>query len=108
MIIAAVNQEYITGVHEEYVVTGNFALMKCSIPSFVADLITVISWQDNTGKVYAPNPLNYGTVEPLFSLKKVVKHLNSLMAPCLRKMLNHVLYKNQPFSLFTQLLINSI
>ena len=56
----AVNQEYSTSVPEEYVVTGNFALMKCSIPSFVADLITVVSWIDSNGITYTPNPLNLG------------------------------------------------
>lgn len=33
----------------EYVIKGNAAILKCSIPSFVADFVSVISWVDDTG-----------------------------------------------------------
>ena len=37
--------------------------MKCEIPSFVADFVTVNSWIDNTGSEYfAKVDLNYGNV----------------------------------------------
>ena len=37
--------------------------MKCEIPSFVADFVTVNSWIDNTGSEYfAEIDLNYGNV----------------------------------------------
>jgi hypothetical protein len=39
-------------VNNEYVIRGNSALLKCSIPSFVADFVSVVSWQDNEGETY--------------------------------------------------------
>ena len=42
----AVNQLYQTGASDEYVVTGNYALLKCAIPSIVADLVQVVERAD--------------------------------------------------------------
>ena len=44
-------------------IIGNAALMKCEIPSFVADFVTVNSWIDNTGSEYfAGVDLNHGKI----------------------------------------------
>ena len=40
------------GVEEEYVIVGNDAIMRCKIPSFVADFVSVVSWQDAEGNEY--------------------------------------------------------
>ena len=40
---------------KEYVITGNSALMKCEIPSFVADLVQIVSWHDNLGNAFSQN-----------------------------------------------------
>ena len=37
---------------EEYVIVGNDALMKCIIPSFVSDWVSVVSWEGSEGEVY--------------------------------------------------------
>ncbi len=42
-------QSYETDVAKEYVILGNDALMKCSVPSFVAESVQVVSWQDSEG-----------------------------------------------------------
>ena len=42
-------QAYKTGASEEYIILGNDALVKCNIPSFVADFVTVDSWADSEG-----------------------------------------------------------
>lgn len=34
---------------KEYVMRGNAAILKCSIPSFVADFVHVIAWVDEEG-----------------------------------------------------------
>ena len=39
-------------VFKENVVMGNDALMKCQIPSLVADLVSVYSWQDSQGNEF--------------------------------------------------------
>lgn len=46
-------------------IRGNSAVLKCKIPSFVADFVSVQSWVDSEGKHYYPNN-NYGNfVKPL-------------------------------------------
>ena len=49
-IFLVVVQPYETDVAKEYVIRGNDALMKCSIPSFVADVVQVIAWLDSDGQ----------------------------------------------------------
>lgn len=55
-----VQQFYQSEVNNEYVIRGNSAVMKCSIPSFVADFVEVISWTDTDGNAFALNHTNYG------------------------------------------------
>jgi len=47
-----VQQFYESEVNNEYVIRGNAAVLKCSIPSFVADFVQVVSWQDEEGQLY--------------------------------------------------------
>lgn len=42
-------QEYRVTVHEESVITGNSVLIKCNIPSFVADFLSVTGWINSEG-----------------------------------------------------------
>ena len=44
---------------------GNSALVKCEIPSFVADFVSVVSWVENNGLEYFSNHI--GTL--LFPIK---------------------------------------
>ncbi|XP_070066225.1 cell adhesion molecule Dscam1 isoform X31 [Drosophila virilis] len=46
---AVVNQFYGADILMEYVIKGNAAVLKCSIPSFVADFVRVESWIDEEG-----------------------------------------------------------
>lgn len=49
----------------EYVIKGNAAVLKCTIPSFVADFVQVESWIDEEGKVYQTNDAennDYGVI----------------------------------------------
>ena len=61
--IAVVSQDYTSGAHEVYVIIGNSALVKCEIPSFVADFVSVVSWVDNEGNEFFPS--NNGTEKSL-------------------------------------------
>ena len=51
-------QTYNTDAHKVHVILGNSALVKCDIPSFVADFVSVVSWLDNDGMEYFPS--NFG------------------------------------------------
>lgn len=57
-----VEQDYRTGVNDEYVIRGNSAILKCSIPSFLSDFVVVIAWLDDASNVYEANnnELNVG------------------------------------------------
>uniref|UniRef100_A0A182QBV3 Down syndrome cell adhesion molecule n=1 Tax=Anopheles farauti TaxID=69004 RepID=A0A182QBV3_9DIPT len=46
---AVINQHYQPEILTEYVIRGNSAILKCSIPSFVADFVRVESWIDEDG-----------------------------------------------------------
>ncbi|XP_052739506.1 cell adhesion molecule Dscam2 isoform X46 [Bicyclus anynana] len=50
---AVVNQFYEAEILTEYVIRGNAAVLKCSIPSFVADFVKVEAWIDEEGAVIA-------------------------------------------------------
>ncbi|XP_044270333.1 Down syndrome cell adhesion molecule-like protein Dscam2 isoform X47 [Tribolium madens] len=49
---AVVNQYYEAEVVSEYVIRGNTAVLKCNIPSFVADFVRVEAWVGSDGSLY--------------------------------------------------------
>lgn len=44
MSFAVVSQAYDVKFWEEYVLRGNAAILKCQIPSFVSEYVSVASW----------------------------------------------------------------
>lgn len=50
-LLSVVNQFYEAEILKEYVIRGNAAVLKCSIPSFVADFVKVEAWIDEEGTV---------------------------------------------------------
>ena len=52
--IAVVTQYYEAEVVSEYVIRGNTAVLKCNIPSFVADFVKVEAWVNSEGGEYLP------------------------------------------------------
>lgn len=49
-----VSQVYDTDVNKEYVIRGNAAVLKCQVPSFVADFVTVVSWHTDLKEDFYP------------------------------------------------------
>lgn len=45
-------QNYLTEAENEYVIRGNTAVVKCKIPSFVADFVSVDAWIDDSATTY--------------------------------------------------------
>ena len=65
MFVTVISQSYDTHTYQVYVILGNAAILKCEIPSFVADFVHVTSWVDETsGESYIPDH-SFGS----FSLK---------------------------------------
>lgn len=58
-LFSVVNQYYEAEVVSEYVIRGNTAILKCNIPSFVADFVRVEAWVGSDSSVYTPNQ-DYG------------------------------------------------
>ena len=52
-------QSYEAEADNEYVIRGNSAVMKCEVPSFVADFVFVEMWLDSAGSTYLPGS-DYG------------------------------------------------
>jgi len=61
-----VTQYYDTDVNKAYVIRGNAAVLKCEIPSFVADFVSVVSWHTDQNEDFLPGS-EYG----LFSVQSV-------------------------------------
>ena len=57
--LKVVTQPYEAEADNEYVIRGNTAIMKCEVPSFVADFVTVEMWMDTDGNTYYQNS-DYG------------------------------------------------
>lgn len=64
MSLLVVDQFYQTRVNDEFVLKGNSVVVKCILPSFVADFVQVISWlEDDSTEYLSPssaNVVNYG------------------------------------------------
>lgn len=58
-----VQQFYQTRVIDEFVLRGNAALLKCNLPSFVADFVSVEAWISDDGMEILPNDTNSGTLQ---------------------------------------------
>ena len=44
-------QEYETRVSDEFVLRGNAAILKCSVPSYVSDAVTIEAWISDQGEL---------------------------------------------------------
>ena len=55
VFISVIPQDYDVDVHAEYVLKGNDGLLKCYIPSYVSDFVSVVSWLSEDGIAYFPN-----------------------------------------------------
>lgn len=67
-------QYYDTDVNKAYVIRGNAAVLKCEIPSFVADFVSVVSWHTDQNEDFMPGT-EYGWcfryLERIFFLYKL-------------------------------------
>lgn len=73
-----IEESYRSEVNNEYVIRGNSVVLKCNIPPFIADFVTVVSWQDNDGNVYQSSLIDGKTKSPYDS--HGIKYSNVLMS----------------------------
>lgn len=57
MYSTVVSQNYKARVMDEDILRGNSAILKCQIPSFVADFVEVVSWETDDGEAYTTSNL---------------------------------------------------
>lgn len=50
-------QNYVTEAENEYIIRGNSAIVKCKIPSFVADFVSVDAWIADNVTTYTDHTL---------------------------------------------------
>ena len=65
ILFKVAGQDYESHVSPEYIIKGNDVLMKCGIPSFVADFVQVIGWlEESTNQELFPSDKSMGTFKP--------------------------------------------
>ena len=75
LFFAVVHQQYVSESSNEYVILGNDALFKCIVPSFVSDLVELLSWVDNEDQVYIKGSTSLSTQKKEFNSCMVMKLL---------------------------------
>ena len=91
-LLSVVSQDYVARVHEIDVILGNAGLLKCEIPSFVIDFVSVINWVNDQG-------------EELFSAQNSIGKQSSLLVLYKK---NHMTWETQAkLSSFKLLLVRS-
>lgn len=71
-------QHYDVDVNKEYIIRGNAGILKCQTPSFVADYLSVISWQTDSNETFGAMDMNYGR-RPAASWFPAIPHLYDLV-----------------------------
>jgi hypothetical protein len=51
-------QFYTAEILNEYIIVGNDALLKCNIPSFVVDFVSVASWESSEREIFTIDRVN--------------------------------------------------
>ncbi len=59
-MVAVSQQHYETDIFRENVILGNEGIFKCSIPSFLADFVSVVAWEDSEANIWHYGPSNFG------------------------------------------------
>lgn len=54
-VTTVVAQYYDTDVNKDYVILGNSIVLRCHVPSFVADFVDVLSWHTDLNETYYPS-----------------------------------------------------
>lgn len=70
LFLSVIHQSYEAEADNEYVIRGNSAIMKCEIPSFVADFVMITHWLDSSGISYYPNH-DYGNGSIILCMNKL-------------------------------------
>jgi hypothetical protein len=76
-MVAVSQQRYETDILLESVILGNEAIFKCSIPSFLADFVSVVSWEDSEANIWHAGRSNFGNLEGIGGYCKEKKALKA-------------------------------
>lgn len=55
ILISVVQQRYEVQVYDEFVISGNTAVLRCHIPSYVRDYVAVVTWEREDGVTITSN-----------------------------------------------------
>ena len=80
LLVTVVHQTYQTDVNVEHVIRGNSAIVKCSIPSFVADYLAVETWLVDNDDIAGRHTDHWGI---LIAYPRIYKSLPNPPTPSL-------------------------
>ena len=69
VLVSVATQSYRVDVGVAQVIRGNEVILKCDIPSFAADFVTVSDWVDSEGISYQPSS-SLGKILSSFWIKR--------------------------------------
>ena len=69
-LLSVTNQRYEINISPESIITGNDAIFKCSIPSFVSDFVSVESWRDSEANSFGSSFLGKNSCCNIFQRKQ--------------------------------------
>lgn len=61
-------QHYDIDASKEYVIRGNSGILKCQLPSFVADFLSVVAWETDSNETFRAKDDNFGRFNHALSL----------------------------------------
>lgn len=75
--VTVVSQNYAVNVMDEYVLNGNPGILKCHIPSFVADYVYVEAWIQNENiELTSEISRDYGTISFRYMLLLLISNIH--------------------------------
>lgn len=89
-MLTVVRQNFVMEVYDEFPVVGNTAVMRCHIPGFVKDYLTITGWiEEPTGRVIQPT----GTIIGNHSSRYLMLQSGELYIRNVDSTFNHRTYK---------------
>lgn len=55
-------QHYDIDASKEYVIRGNAGIVKCQLPSFVADYLSIVAWETDLNETFRAKDESYGRI----------------------------------------------
>lgn len=65
-----------------YVIKGNTVIFKCIVPSFVADYVSIVSWEDTVGNRYSLSSNDHFGIKVYYCKFSVLRDKHAVILYC--------------------------